>query len=203
MSVIFGIHEIDKITLVADRRDTIKSTNKFTDDLQKIFIINDTLSIAIAGNEVMSRYINDEIDKFNAKPREQLTTDDITYIIANAYDKIKKLSPNALRYSFCCIYAGLDNSGKAAMIAGRKSSNSYICNKVDEYIFAPEGMEQEECNKILVRNYIFIRGDFYANILHEVSDQSIYVSSCGDMWVFDIPTQKGTLTKIQGKEESR
>lgn len=41
MSVIFGIHEADRITIVADKREYNSKTNEYNDNPQKLFVIHE------------------------------------------------------------------------------------------------------------------------------------------------------------------
>ena len=120
----------------------------------------------------------------------------MTAILKALYDRIIEKSPAILNYPFCCIYAGIGKNGKSSLVCGTRCKNGYINNTVSEIIFAPADMEKKECDGILIKNYIMVRGDFPKNILLDVSEKSKFVSSCGDKWVFDISTQKGALTKI-------
>ena len=81
MSVIFGMYEADRITIVADKREYNIQTDEYNDNSQKLFIINEQLCIAIAGNEAMSKCVNLEINKFKLQNNGNITTDDITDII--------------------------------------------------------------------------------------------------------------------------
>ena len=56
------MHEADKITIVADKREYNIQTNEYNDNSQKLFIIHDQLCIAIAGNNAISKMINFEIN---------------------------------------------------------------------------------------------------------------------------------------------
>ena len=47
MSVIFGMHEADRITIVADKREYNFNTNELNDNSQKLFVIHEQLCIAI------------------------------------------------------------------------------------------------------------------------------------------------------------
>ena len=196
MSVIFGMHEADKITLVADKREYNQNTKEFNDNAQKLFMIHEQLCIAMAGNNAISKVVNLEIDKHIQYNNGTITTDDLTDILKALYDRIIEKSPAILNYPFCCIYAGIGKDGKSSLVCGTRCKNGYINNTVSEIIFAPADMEKKECDGILLKNYIMVRGDFPKNILLDVSEKSKFVSSCGDKWVFDISTQKGTLTNI-------
>lgn len=105
-------------------------------------------------------------------------------------------SPSLLKHPFCCIYAGIDKNGKPCLVCGIRCRDGYIFNTVTEIIFSPADMEKRECDRILIKNYRFLRGDFPKNILCEVAEKSKYVSSCGDKWVFDIQKRQGTITQI-------
>jgi hypothetical protein len=137
-----------------------------------------------------------EIKKYKESKNGEITTDDLTDILKALYDRIIEKSPAILNYPFCCIYAGIGKDGKSSLVCGTRCKNGYINNTVSEIIFAPADMEKEECDGILLKNYIIVRGDFPKNILLDVSEKSKFVSSCGDKWEFDISTQKGALTNI-------
>ena len=196
MSVIFGIHEADRITIVADKREYNSKTNEYNDNSQKLFVIHEQLCIAIAGNNAISMAVNLEINKFKEEAGRLLTTDDITTIIKNFYDRIIERSPSLLNYPFSCIYGGIDKNGNPILTCGTRCSQGYIHNNVSEIIFAPADVDSKECNGILIKNYIMVRGDFPKNILQEVSEKSKFVSSCGDKWVFNIQIKRGAFKSI-------
>ena len=81
-------------------------------------------------------------------------------------------------------------------MCGTRCKQGYIHNNVSEIIFAPADVDSKECNGILIKNYIIVRGDFPKSILQEVSKKSKFVSSCGDKWVFNIQTKQGSLMII-------
>lgn len=193
MSVIFGTHEADKIMVVADKREYNQQTEEYNDNSQKLFVIHERLCIAIAGNNAISMMVNMEIKKYKESKNSEITTDDLTAILKALYDRIIEKSPAILNYPFCCIYAGIGKNGKSSLVCGTRCENGYINSEI---IFAPADMEKKECDGILIKNHIMVRGDFPKNILLDVSEKSKFVSSCGDKWVFDISTQKGALTKI-------
>lgn len=199
MSVIFGTHEADKITIVADKREYNQKTGECNDNSQKLFMIHEQLCIAIAGNNAISMMVNLEINKYKQSNNGTITTDDLTDILKALYDRIIEKSPSILDYPFCCIYAGIGKNGKSNLVCGTRCKDGYICNTVSEIIFSPADIEKRECDGILLKNYIIVRGDFAKNILHEISEKSKFVSSRGDKWVFDIQKKQGTLTQIQGK----
>ena len=64
MSVIFGTHEADKITIVADKREYNQKTEEYNDNSQKLFVIHERLCIAIAGNNAISMMVNMKIKKY-------------------------------------------------------------------------------------------------------------------------------------------
>lgn len=81
MSVIFGMHEANRITIVADKREYNSKTSEYNDNSQKLFVIHEQLCIAIAGNNAISMAINLEINKYKKEVGRLLTTDDLTSII--------------------------------------------------------------------------------------------------------------------------
>lgn len=196
MSVIFGIHELDKITIVADKREYNKRTGKYTDNSQKLFVIHEQLCVATAGNIAISKAVNLEINKYIEEIGDKISTDDVTSIIKSLYDKIIKNNPALLNYPFCCIYAGISKEGKPSLVCGTRCRDGYIFNTVQQIIFNPADMDKKECEGILIKNYIIVRGNYPKNVLCEVAEKSKFVSQNGDKWVFDIKTKRGTLTQI-------
>lgn len=196
MSVIFGTYEADKITVVADKREYNMLTNQYNDNSKKLFQINEQLCIAIAGSDAMSKVVNIEINNFKQQNNGNITTDDISNIITLLYRNIILKSPSLLKHPFCCIYAGIDKKGEPSLVCGTRCSEGYIFNTVSEIIFNPADMEKKDYNGILIKNYIFTRGDYPKNILCEIAEKSKYVSACGDKWIFDIQKRQGTMTQI-------
>lgn len=196
MSVIFGIHETNRIIIVADKREYNARTKKYNDSSQKLFEIDKNLCIAIAGNVAISSAVIFEINMYKKETRRKITTDDLTVIIKNLYDRIIEKSPSLLKHSFCCIYGGIGKDGTPNLICGKRCKEGYIFNTVSHIIFNPADMDIKECNEIFVKNYTVDGGDFSKTILQEVSRKSKFVSSCGDKWVFDIQRAQGMLTKI-------
>lgn len=196
MSVIFGIHEIDKIIIVADKREYNMQTEEYNDNSQKLFLIHEQLCIAIAGNTAISMAVHLEIEKFKKEINRKITTDDITFIIKSLYDRIIEKSPSLLKYPFCCIYGGIDKDGKPCLVCGTRCKDGCIFNGVSQIIFNPADMTKKESDGILLKNYVIVRGDFSKNILLDIAEKSKYVSPVGDKWVFDIQTKSGTITQI-------
>lgn len=196
MSVIFGIHEADKITIVADKREYNRLTDEYADNSQKLFVIHEQLCIAIAGNNAISMAVNIEIRNYIEENRRKITTDDLTSIIKSLYDKIIAQSPSLLVYPFCCIYAGINNHGEPSLVCGTRCKDGYIFNAVSQIIFGPADMKKKKCDGILIKNYIMVRGDFPKNILNEVATNSKFVSPDGDKWVFNNQAMQGVLTQI-------
>ena len=196
MSVIFGIHEENRITIVGDKREYNSNIDEYNDNCQKVFVIHEQLCIAIAGNVSISKAINLEINDYKAQVGRLLTTTDLTAIIKKFYERLIEKCPAKLKESFCCIYGGIDENGKSSLICGTRCKQGYICNFVSEYIFGPADVDSKECNKILVENYFARRGDFFKKILQEVYTKSNFVSSCGDKRVFNIQKGQGILMRI-------
>lgn len=196
MSVIFGMHEADKITIVADKREYNIQTNEYNDNSQKLFVIHDQLCIAIAGNNAISKMVNLEINSYKQSHKGVITTDDLSDLLKALYDRIIEKSPSILSYQFCCIYAGIDRNGKASLVSGTRCREGYICRTVPQVIFAPADIGKQECDGILFKNYFMVRGNYPKNILLEVSAKSKFVSTCGDKWVFDVQKKQGTFAQI-------
>lgn len=55
MSVIFGIHEADRIIIVADNRTTNKDGEIVSDDSKKLYQIHSGLCIAMAGHRLFPK----------------------------------------------------------------------------------------------------------------------------------------------------
>ena len=196
MSVIFGMHEADKITIVADKREYNSKTNEYNDNSQKLFVIHEHLCIAIAGNNAISKMVNLEINNYKQIKNGVITTDDLSNLLKTLYKRIIEKNPSILNYPFCCIYAGIDKNGKVSLVSGTRCREGYICRTVPQIIFTPADIEKQECDGILLKNYFMVRGDYPKNILLEVSAKSKFVSSCGDKWLFNIQKKQGTFTQI-------
>lgn len=206
MSVIFGIHEADRIIIVTDNRTTNKDEEIVSDASKKIYPIHSGLCIAMAGHRILSEQVKRFIARHIIETHKILTTDDISMLITRFFDELSILEKKVLPLSFSCVYGGLNCDGKASLIFGsyNNENDKYICREEAHYsIISPADTTPKHCYGALAINCVQMKKNYPEIILHEIASQSKLVSSSGDMWVFDIPTQKGTLTKIQGKEESR
>lgn len=205
MSVIFGIHEADRI-IVADNRTTNKDEEIVSDASKKIYSIHSDLCIAMAGHRILSERIINFIADYIKGTHKVLTTDDLSLLITHFFDELSIIEKKIMELSFGCVYGGMDNQQRATLIFGsyNNSDGKYKCREEAHYnIISPTDANPKHCYGTLAINCVQMKKNYPEIILHEIALQSKLVSSSGDMWVFDIPTQKGTLTKIQGKEESR
>ena len=202
MSVIFGIHEADRIIIVTDNRTTNKDEEIVSDASKKIYTIHSSLCVAMAGHRILSDRVRRFIAHYINDTQKILTTDDISVLITRFFNELPILEKEILPLSFGCVYGGLNRDGKASLLFGSydNENDRYICREEEHYnIISPTDANPKHCYGTLAINCVQMKKNYPEIILHKIATQSKLVSSSGDMWVFDIPTQNGTLTKIQGK----
>ena len=156
----------------------------------------------MAGHRLLSKRINDYIRKHIIDTQQVLTTDDLSVLITHFFDELNPIEKDIFPLSFSCAYGGVDGKNKASLIFGsyNNTNKKYEYRKVTHYdIFSPTDANAKHCYGTLMLNCVQMKKDYPEIILHDIATKSNLVSSCGDMWVFDISTQKGALTKIQGK----
>lgn len=157
MSVIFGIHESERIIIVADNRTTNKDGEIVCDNSKKIYPIHSGLCIAMAGHRLLSKRVNDNIKKYIVDTQKILTTDDLSVIITQFFDKLNAIEKDIFPLSFSCAYGGINNKNKANLIFGSYNNNNkkYEYKEVTHYdIFSPTDANAKHCYGTLMLNCV-------------------------------------------------
>ncbi len=195
MSVIFGIKEENQIIIAGDKRETNKYNGQYSDDSDKVIIINEHLAFASAGNTAMLTAIKMEIDKIRDK--EKMFTDDLLEIIKEFYKGLteKKLTL-LLSYPYCFVIGGKNRKNSTSLFVGLNTKGGLSTQEAQAYELAllpPDGLDRTVCNDIFLKKYNSGQTDFVEKTIYEISEININVSPTGDKWIYNIKQEKGVL----------
>lgn len=201
MSVILGAKTNDHIFIASDKR-MLSSNGTFTDDNSKIFVVNEHLVYAGAGNVA---FVDSVIKKLHAsKMKAEMTTAD-TFEIAKKEYRLTKAAC-ALRQladrnfidtsnSYCCFIAGINENNEDKLIFGfdNEQQGTLIENEVTTMIAPPEGMTSDQCFELLHRNYRADPFCFPHKTIKDIAKLSACVSDFGEVWIYNLANRVGKL----------
>lgn len=188
MSVILGYQIKDRIVISADNRTSDIKGKLKSDTEKKIVVFNNHLCVATAGNR-LGYLMLEAIYKQNNM--NDFYTEDFAGKLAELYRKNENNIFYKLPVSY--IMGGKSRNGGCIMLAIDATNgklNPIPCIKI---IYPPDGIKPEITNKILDKNISKHPQDFYIHTIHKVSRKSKLVSHSGDVWIYDLNTDKSTL----------
>ena len=190
MSIIFGINENDEIIIAGDKRGTNILNGSYSDDEEKLTVINEHLVFATAGNVSIKNAILMDVQKL--KKVENMTTEDMIDVIASFYKGInEKAITGLISMPFTFLIAGQSKKDNACLISGSNIRGRYSVQEVSMALYPPEDVKNELCCQIFANNYNLHHSSFVENTIGEIADLSDYVSSTGDKWIYNIHLKKG------------
>lgn len=195
MTVILGIRAENCVYLAGDKRAT-SINDRFVDDkMNKVAVINDHFAFASGGNASIGKAIEKDIER--SGNAQQMTTNDLLSTIVAFYTRCQERSTFLLSdMPFSFIIAGIDKNGKPSLIAGRQVHRTVESSEVEMMLYPPADVAFQDCANIFVRNYRTHPKEFMERTIKEVAQLSSYVSSTGDIWVFDVEQNKGVITSF-------
>jgi len=188
MSVIFGIKAENTILIASDRRVSRSNGTCLNDDKKKIYVINERLAYASAGVPVIGTMINMDVNKLSNK--ETLTVDGLIKIIKKFYNRAVE---EVVKYKAFFIIGGITESRGATLYAIINKNRNLDIAETPMIMFPPMNLTRETCGSILFRNLKDNNVDYVERTIHEISEQSKFVSRNGDKWIYNIEHEKGNL----------
>ena len=197
MSVILGYMAEDKIYLGADNRTVKLDETISRDDVNKIVAVNNNVAVAFAGYNKSQMLFERMITNLSDK-NEFYVEDALRYIkLIHWLFKLfwyRKIGKEGRVLSSRFIVAGKNKNGKAclytASILNGKLEKPSLTNRI---IFPPSDADVKTCCDIYAINSINYHSDFIQRTIKDISKISKLISSTGDIWVYDITTDKSTL----------
>jgi len=190
MSIIFGIKENDEIIIAGDKRGTNILNGSYSDDEDKITVINEHLVFATAGNVSIKKAILMDVHKLSNI--ENMTTEDLIDAITSFYKGINEKGITGLiSMQFSFLIAGQSKNDNASLISGSNIRGRYSVFEVQMALYPPEDVKNELCCQIFANNYNLHHSSFVENTISEIAVLSDYVSITGDKWIYNIHLKKG------------
>ena len=198
MSVIMAYKTKDKVYLGADNRLTRPDDTLVCDDEKKIIIVNGCVAVAFAGYYENQNTFQKRIHKL--RNPDKLGVEDVLSHIKRMYrkykfTKYKQDSKNALSVASSFIVVGKNKKNECCIYAW-----SYLDGKLekeptltDMSLFKPHDVSMEICTKFYVKNIHGGYTDFIQRTVKDIADASKVVSPSGDIWTYDMTTDKSTL----------
>ncbi|WP_230399274.1 Ntn hydrolase family protein [Novisyntrophococcus fermenticellae] len=192
MSVIFGIREEKRIVLAADKRTSLITGHKVSDEQEKIFEVNKKVAVTCGGNVAIETAIKMEINKQVNK--STMTTDDLVSIIDKFYKNlVEKKCDSIYSHTFYCLIAGTGQDGKSHLVNAGRFQTGFSANEVPAALYQPADADQKECNEIFAKNYYTHHNEFCERTIQEISQISELVSPNGNKWVYNIEDAMGLM----------
>ena len=194
MSIIFGVVEQRQVILCGDKRLSAFSGEVLSDDASKIFVVNNHLAVASAGNAAIEKVV--EIDS-SKQPAEGQTVESILSNLQQFYARVDALDLEEIkRLTYCALIAGQSLDGKAKMISLSYIKGKLSFQEVPMGLYSPIDVDYKSCAEVFVKNYRLHRSDFCERTVKEVSQISKYVSPAGIIWTYDVGTNKGSTKEF-------
>lgn len=185
MSVIMGLKTSNIIILAADKRGCGANGTVITEELTKIYIVNNHVAFAGAGNLAISKAIMRDIEK--ADNKKDLYIEDVIEIMRNFYKRLEDVKAKTLLgFPAKFIIGGLNRRRELALYGcNNKSNGKFDTTEVDMLLFPPEDVPMQEASEIFVRNLHEETERFMEQTVAEIAEKSIWVNSAGDKWIYD------------------
>lgn len=197
MSVILGYKAKDKLFLGADNRAVTIDDNFSRDDDNKIIVINNEVAVACAGCNKSQMLFNILIK--NIKDKTDFRVEDALKCIKKIYRLCKILwfhnfSKEILsigsqflvvgknKKDECCIYIVMISHGKLEPPLLK-----------EWFIFPPFGADIKGCFDLFSENALKYPDDFIQRTVKDIAATNKFISSSGDIWIYDMITGKSTL----------
>lgn len=197
MSVIMGYKTEDKIYLGADNRTVTVDDVVSRDDASKIIVVNECVAVAFAGcnkSQMLFNYVIKGMKNVaDFRVEDTLKAIKWVYRICKLF-RFNKFSKEILslgsqfivvgknKKDECCIYAVSIYHGKLEKPLLK-----------DWFIFPPYGADVKVCFDIYRINATKYRNDFIERTIKDIAKISKYISTSGDIWIYDLNTGKSTL----------
>lgn len=185
MSVIMGLKTENIVILAADKRGCGANGTVITEELTKIYIVNNHVAFAGAGNLAISKAIMMDIEKVES--RKELYIEDVIKIMRKFYKHLVDVDAKTLlSFPAKFIIGGLNKQGNLELYGcNNKSNGKFEVTEVDMLLFPPEDVSMQEASEIFVKNLHEETEKFMEQTVADIAEKSIWVNSVGDKWIYD------------------
>lgn len=198
MSVIMAYKTKDKIYIGADNRTTALEDGSFRDNVNKIISINNDVAVAFSGS-YKSQIL------FNAITRRKKNK--INFRVEDALKYIKKIHRICKLFWFKRFSKQILNVGANFLVVGKNRNDEYCIYAVsisegkleeptpvlkDWFIFPPHEADAIVCFDIYTKNAKKYPNKFIQRTIKDIAKNNKYISSSGDVWIYDIKTGKSS-----------
>lgn len=191
MSVILGYKSENKIYLAADNRVTDKKDGSYSDKYRKLIKINNHLAMVCSG----SRLAQDKFADFiKGKQTKEWTIDDLKfYLNILCYSLNLYNSPAIDNMGVYFIAGGLNENNQMELWSTSWNHKKYSGKSVEMALYPPEDVDMQTCCCIYIRNIHESFSNFMEKTIKEISQKGKMVSLSGDIWTYDIHTDKSSV----------
>lgn len=187
----------DSLYLGADNR-TVREDDVFSsDNVNKIVVVNDCVAVAFAGVNKSQLLFEFVIKRM--KNVDNFRVEDVLKSIKWVYRLCKLLRFNKFSKEILSI-------GSQFIVVGKNKKNecciyiTLISKKKlrkpllkDWFIFPPFGADMDVCGGIFTTNAKKYPNKFIQKTIKDIAKDNEYISTSGDIWIYDIKTDKGSL----------
>lgn len=191
MSTIMGIKTNNIVILGADKRLSTYENKFISDDANKIFVVNNHLAIACAGNAAIQKAIEIDTDKLEID-KSLLYVEDAIDVVCNLFKKLEKANAKTiLSNSSYVIIGGQNRSKEIKLLAVSYTHEKLRWSEVqgDKIVFPPNDVSMQKCAEIFVENYKLHTESMIEKTILDLSSISVVVSKCGNKWIYDNRTR--------------
>lgn len=191
MSTIMGIKTNNIVILGADKRLSTYENKFISDDADKIFVVNNHLAIACAGNAAIQKAIEIDTDKLEID-KSLLYVEDAIDVVCNLFKKLEKANAKTiLSNSSYVIIGGQNRSKEIKLLAVSYTHEKLQWSEVqgDKIVFPPNDVSMQKCAEIFVENYKLHTESMIEKTILDISSISVVVSKCGNKWIYDNRTR--------------
>lgn len=191
MSTIMGIKTNNIVILGADKRLSTYENKFISDEADKIFVVNNHLAIACAGNAAIQKAIEIDTDKLEID-KSLLYVEDAIDVVCNLFKKLEKANAKTiLSNSSYVIIGGQNRSKEIKLLAVSYTHEKLQWSEVqgDKIVFPPNDVSMQKCAEIFVKNYKLHTKSMVEKTILDISSISVVVSKCGNKWIYDNRTR--------------
>ncbi len=197
MSVILGYKTEDKIYLGADNRTVTLEEVLSRDDVKKIVAVNNNVAVAFAGYNksqmLFEKMITNVTDKSNFYVEDALRYIKLIHWLFKLF-WYRNIGKEGRTLSSRFIIAGKNRKGKPCLyITSILNGKLEKPSLTDRFIFPPSDADAKTCCDIYAINALNHRSNFIQRTIKDISKISKLISPTGDIWVYDIVTDKSIL----------
>lgn len=190
MSIIMAYKTEDKIYLGADNRVTNLKDGSYSDNNSKLIILNKRLAMVCSG----SRFAQDRFSDFiKDKNTKKWTIEDMNFYLKILCDSLNMTNNTNINNSGAYfIVGGLNNNKEIVLWSASWNHGRYSGNSVEMVLYPPEDVDMQTCCNIYIPNLHEHFPVFIKKTIKEIFEKSKMVSPSGDIWTYDMITDKSS-----------